>query len=402
MKKIIPIFFVLIGALWAQESKPDAFSFVQQLYFENSAHQYDQYLLQELPAILETDRFSGQTEEILWMLASTQKRNGLRYRAFINYYKILFLFPQSKFREESIKQIRAEIKTGHLNAALYPSPSENKAYGTAEEGSFACISFIYQAKCDSLNTALVDAFDLFLKRFSGSRFEDILLFWKGQLYLKQNRPFFAEALFRQILFLYPNSALRPEIMLALADVYWHSTAKFNEAKEIYYELINSFSEDQYGGMAQFYLSELLADSLKNPEEAARSFRLFCQNYPEHPFVALAWKEMGETAKKEKKWLEACNYFAQSYEQAQDDSLIKYDLNQMETLSYRLMDYQRAARVLMLQAKRENSAEKMLRAAELYETRINNRAEARRILQRIIKDFPDSEVARKAKKKLNDR
>jgi len=104
--------------LWAQENSPDAFSYIQQLYFENSEHQFDPYLLKELPALLESAPPNAQTEEILWMLASTEEWNGLKYKALLNYYKILFLYPQSKFKEESISKIRTGIKDNKLCDSL--------------------------------------------------------------------------------------------------------------------------------------------------------------------------------------------------------------------------------------------------------------------------------------------
>ncbi len=401
MKKTILTVIILMSFLWAQNSKPQAFGFVQQLYFENTEHQFDPYLLEALPALLEAGSAGEQTEEVLWMLASVQERNGLHYPALLNFYKILFLFPQSKFKNDAVAQIRTEIKTNTLSDSLFQFGDKIKEFTTVQEGVFGFISFIYQVNCDSLSTALISEIDLFLKQFPGSRYEDILIFWKGRLYLKQNRPYSAIALFRKVLFLYPQSTLVPEIDLVLADTYWRRARMFNEAKEVYYDLINSFSEDKYGGNAQFYLARLMANRLNNPQEADRNYRLFCQNYPEHPFVALAWKDMGDAALKENRQVEARNYYAQSYEKADDDSLIQYVLKKMEEISYRINDFKKAAVVLLLEAKRENSAEKMLRAADLYKNNVKDNDETKRILNRIIKDFPGSSFAEKAKNILAD-
>ena len=228
-----------------------------------------------------------------------------------------------------------------------------------------------------------------------------MIFWKGQLHTKLHHPYYAAALYRRILYQYPKSTLRSDAQLALADLYWHHMGKFNEAKELFYELINSSPQDEYGGNAQFYLSELMADSLHNQTEANRNYRLFCQNYPEHSFVALAWKRLGDAALKENNLLEARNYYTQSYERARENSLIVYVLQKMEDISFQLKDYKKAAVIMLIEAKHWNSAEKMFRAAELFEDKLNNTAESHRILHRLIENFPDSKFAKKAKEILND-
>ncbi len=397
MKRFTLFFLLLITPLLAQENKPDTFSFLQQVYFENSRHQFDRYLLEELPALLEAAPPTEQTEEILWMLASVEEWNGFKYKALLNYYKILFFYPQSKFKKETIEKIRACIGVCELSDSLYHFSDKTTGYVDTQEANFAFISFIYQSNSDSLITVLVDEIDIFLKIYPASMYEDILLFWKGQLQVKQNHPFYAEAIFRRVLFQYPKSTLRPDVLLALADIYWHNIGQFNKAKELFFELINSFPEDRYGGNAQFYLGELLADSLKNQTEANNSYRLFCQNYPEHPLVALAWERMGDAALTAKNLLEARNYYAQSYERAQDDSLISIVLKKMEAISFDLKDYKKAAQILLIEAKNENSAAKMLQAAELYSKKLNDKTEAKKILRRIIESFPGTSAAKEAER-----
>ena len=397
MKQIALFFLLLFSSLLAQENNPDTFSFIQQLYFENSQHQFDPYLLEEIPALLESAAPNEQTEELLWMLASTEEWNGLKYKALLNYYKILFLYPQSKFKEESIDKIRTCIGVCELSDSLYHFLDKTTGYIDTQEGDFAFISFIYQANSDSLTAVLVDEIDLFVKIYPASMYEDILLFWKGKLRAKQNQPFYAEAIFRRILYQYPKSTLRADVLLALADIYWHQIGNLNRATEIFYELINSFPENKYGGNAQFYLSELLADSLKNQTESNNNYRLFCQNYPEHPFVARAWKRMGDAALKGKNLLEARNYYQQSYERAKDDSLISGVLQKMEAISFELKDYKNAAQILLVEAKNENSAKKMLRAAKLYREILNDKAEAKKILLRIIENFPGTSAAQEAER-----
>ena len=402
MKRITLFFLLFITPLLAQENRPDTFSFIQQVYFENSRHQFDHYLLEELPDLLESAPPSEQTEEILWMLASTEEWNGLKYKALLNYYKILFLYPQSKFKKESIEKVRACIGVCELSDSLYHFVDKTTGYIDAQEANFAFVSFVYQANSDSLAAGLSDEIDLFIKLYPASMYEDILLFWKGKLQVKQNHPFYAEAIFRRVLYQYPKSTLRPDVQLALANLYWHDLGEFNEAKELFYELINSSPENKYGGNAQFYLGELLADSLKNQVEANKNYRLFCQNYPEHPFVALAWKRMGDAALKEKNLLEARNYYTQSYERAKDDSLISGVLQKMKEISFELKDFKKAAQILLIEAKNENSAAKMLQAAKLYKEKLHDKTETKKILLRLIKDLPDSESAGKAKEMLNDK
>ena len=89
MKRLLLFLSLMASVAGAQEKNSDAFSYFQQLYFENSEHQYDPYLLKELPSLLESPPSHAQTDEILWMLASTEEWNGFKYKALLNYYKIL-------------------------------------------------------------------------------------------------------------------------------------------------------------------------------------------------------------------------------------------------------------------------------------------------------------------------
>jgi len=402
VKKLTVILFILISISFAQKDNISEFDFLQQLYFENTEHQFDSFLVQKLQTWLSVNPADEQSSQVIWMLANLQESTGQKYKALLNYYKLLYLFPTNKFNTDCKSRIDTLVIKFRLPDTLRSTRKEFLNITDSQQANFEFISFIYEIDSDPLATALIEEIELFCLISTNSRYNDILFLWCAHLYEKINKPYFAEAFYKQALQLYPQSTVRPQVLYHQALLYWHKLKKYELAKNKFVELINSASETGFSAEAQFYLAAMYDVSLDNSTEAKNNYLLFYQNYPVHPKISLALKRIAQINELDKNWLEARSFYQLFYETSPADSFALTALLRIETISLdRLNDYKSAAVVMLIEANHSADDEKMYRAAEIYLDKLNDKPEAKKILQRLIKDFPDSEFVDKAKKRLKE-
>lgn len=379
------------------------FDYLKQLFYENESGKYNHVLVNGLNELLLQSSNPQEQAEIHWLLAKVQLQLPDTTSAIFNLSKLVYLYPKTDFTLSALDQLDSLKLKFQLPDFFYSDSIEPPRYVDLQERKFGFISDFYNLDSRIYDRELIDEMGSFLKTYPNSIYEELLLLWQAQLYLNIDQPYFAESLYGILIKRDSPSSEQAQALLALARLNVNQLKDLEVAEKFYLELIGSHPELEYGGTGQYELGLLYADSLRDFESAETQLKLFQLNYSEHSHFADALKRLGQINEIQQDWAESCNYYQLFYEQAPQDSFALEALAKIETIALnQLQDYKRAALVMLIEARVLNDADKMLKAAEIYVNNLNDKKKARQILNRIMKEYPDTQEALKAKELLEQK
>ncbi len=396
----------------AQKATPnDRFAFLQQIYFENSTHRYDAYLLTELEAFLRTQPSFGQNDQILFMFADVLEQQKHYKRALINLLKIPVLFPKSTVRSDAlqkIKQVLKKIKSGSLleqNETLLSYARQPHYFDSNDEALLDLYNFLFSLNIPCLRRALLNELNFYETRCSaGQSQEDLVLYLKGSLLQQLGEFAAAEANFRELGSLYKKSPLLPRAYYRTALLDYKHLHKFTDAQNTFLRVINSFPTDTLAANAQFFLAELYADSLDSLSAGIDNYRLFLDAFPNHPWAGRAFKRLTFLLFKTKRHEEAITLIASNLNAHADDSTFYALVDSMAKVFRKdFKQYKYAARCYVLLASVKPQSHKapfyLYTAAKLYLQKVKDRKRAKEICLRLQKAYKKSPYAVKCRRLL---
>jgi len=376
------------------------FDFLKQLFYENESGKYNLVLVKGLNEVLLLSKNAQEQAELHWLLAKVQMKLADTTGAILNLSKLVYLYPKTDYTLSALDQLDS-LKLKHkLPDFFYSDSIEPPLYIDLQERRFGFISDFYSLNSRYYDRELIDEMGSFLNAYPNSIYEELLLLWQAQLYLNIDQPYFAENIYRVLILRKPAATVKAQALLALARLNAGHLKDFERAEQYYLELIGSHSELEYGGTGQYELGLLYADSLKDFEAAESQLKLFQLNYSGHSHFADALKQLGQINEIQQNWAESCNYYQLFYEQAPLDSFAIEALAKIETIALnQLKNYQQTVVVLLLEARVLNDVNKLLQAAKIYLDKLNDKQKAQQILNRIIKEYPNTEAEQKAQELL---
>lgn len=411
MKKKFLFIIIIISITNAigQVDESTYFNYLQQTYFENSKGKLNRFLIEEFYQYQLTFPNSDQDDQVLWMLGDIFEKENKQYSALIKYIKIIFLHPKSKLIEQTRLRIKAllssitDLEFTQRKDQISKQIIENYPLQNYQDAFFEWLSFIYSLNISRLNSVLLKEINLYNQIFKDSfKNNDVLCFWQGCLYEKENNINMAAANYTKLVTLYPESIFRSLALYKTAYFNYSKFGEFNKAIDGFLEVINSYSTSDSAGNAQFYLAELYETGLKNNDEALNNYRLLLEAFPDNPLCLKALKRIAKISYSKKQYEDAAVAYMQLFEKYPDDDFAPEALDKIETIySVKFKDFERSASILKLYASHfkthENAAEHLYRAAEIYAFKLDNISEAVSVCQKIIKGFKGSDYADKAEK-----
>ena len=393
MKKLSALFLYLlligISSARAQEPPADYFEFLQQIFFENTRHQYDALLMENLESLQSRTLPAAEYEQLLWMLANLNLQTGQPSAAFCRFFRLASLFPHNPFAQQNRRLLDSLAVTLALPDSFSVYLSQTAQPANAEDAFFNAISFLYGQHSDTLRSALLQEIHDFLNRFPDSKFADILLFWKAGLHERQGAFYAAEMLYRMALQLYPHSPVSGQAELNLGRLYWNHLKDSAKARDHFMNIINTYAEKPLSGEAQFALARLYDDSLKNSKEALLYYQMYAEHFSDSTLVLYALRRSAELNEELHQWREAAAAYEQFYAYAPANAFSAHALERLEVIYLNtLKEYEKAAGILLLEARVLQSPQKLEQAAELYQTQLHNPQKAKMILKRRAKLYPE--------------
>jgi TolA-binding protein len=97
---------------------------------------------------------------------------------------------------------------------------------------------------------------------------------------------------------FPKSAQAPEALFQIASLYQNKMVKnlsdiesYKKAEKTFREVFNKYPDDKKAPMALFLSGFILANDLRNFEDATSAYNLFLQKYPQNELATSAKEEL---------------------------------------------------------------------------------------------------------------
>ncbi len=391
MKKSISTFLLLLvfsSAGFAQARHQGYFEFLQQIYFENTRHQYDSLLLDKMQTLQTQNLPDTEYEQVLWIHANLELHMDRPSGAFCHFFRLESLFPQSAFSQQNRRILDSLAIVLALPESFSVYVKHIPHIPDLEEAFFNEISFLYSQNSDILRTNLLVEIHDFLMRYPDSKFADILLLWEGILKERQKAYYEAEVLYRMVLQLYPASPISGQVELNLGLLYLNHLKKVVKARDHFLNIVNNYSDKPISGDAQFALARIYDDSLKNPKEAMLYYQMYSENFNDSSMVTYALLRIAEINDSLQNRESAAMWYEKLYEYVPRQAYALKALKRLESIYLTdLKNYKKAVRILLIEARVLRNPQKMDQAAEIYKTRLNDPQKAQSILKRKSELFP---------------
>lgn len=403
---------IFIIGLSAQVPEEGSFKYLQDTYSKRSS-KIMEYLINENLQFLEIFPNSSNADEVLFMLANLYEEEKEYPQAFLSYLQFKFIYSDSDRRNDAISNLnqivhnKAESTFKDKRKKIDKLISQSLAFPDRNTAMYELLSFVYDLDIEDLNKILISYINTYIRTYSKVvKNVDQLYFWTGDIHAKLSDDYEAIFTYSRIPFVTPESILIPQALFQTGFLQYEETKDYQKAKDTFVSLIAAYPETPVAGDAQFYLAELYEEELDNPDEAVANYRVLVETYPDNKYAVEALKRVAEIMEDKDQYEESIASYHQIFELYPKNNYSPEALLEIESI-YRkkLENYEKAIEILILYSshysQQEDAAERLYDAAEMYADDLNNKQAAIDTYTEVIKNFPDSKYAERAKDSIQD-
>ncbi len=408
---LVSFFYFLPIRSTAQNSDQEWFTFLQQKYFENEHGRYNDFLIQELNRYLDTISAPGQQDHVLYMLSNVYLSKGDTLACLYTEIKLLSLYPSSPLNKQMQNNIRSllkqagNIELSQVQPQVFQGIQSIVPSSETEEGWFSFLSFIHRLSLKSFRPFFKSDLNRYFTRYgTNGEYTDIMWYWLSEIYRQQKKCGSAKAYLQEILKFFPQTRLQAEVYYTLGTINYHCLSLFPEAQNDFLQVIDNFPRSGYAARSQFYLAEMLADSMHNEQEAIANYQLFIDAFGRDSLVTEAALRLARLLEKKKKYTEALTAYMKIVEKNQQPEAVHQAfLSIAELYKTALHQRERHAATLLMMVNRfpeDSLAAHYLLEAGLEYKKLHNIKKARQIFGLLVARYPMTSEEAKAKEELN--
>lgn len=413
LKKLFFLIFFSVLTMTPARAQDEAqvseqLTFLQQMFFENSNHQFDSFLIDQFQKFLKQNPFYKQNDQIFWMYGKILEDRKDVASALIQYLKIFILYPKSNLAPEAETRIQHILEQKPLLCLIdCQQPIEtylhsNHFFENQTEALFNVYHFIFNLNFSCFDQALLTDLNLFEESCKEASFpEDLLLYWKGILQNRLKKYSMAYGQFKKLESLFPQSTLFPNALFESSMLAYRRFKRYEQARDGFVYLINHFPAEPQSALAQFYLAELYENGFDSLNTAIDNYRLFLEAFPDHPLSLEAFKRLTFLYLNTERYEEAITLMGINLNQHGEDSTVVVLIDSMaNVLEKKFKKYEFAARSYILLASQLPANNRtpyfLYRAARIYAKFLKDKARAQDICNRLAKNFAESPYTEKCK------
>jgi TolA-binding protein len=409
---IILISLISITGTLAQIPEEGSFKYLQDAYSKRNSDVMD-YLIQECLQFLEQFPSSPNADEVLFMLANLYEEEKEYAAAFVSYLQFKFIYPNSDRRNDALSNLNQIIhnkdestfkdKRKQIDELI----SHSLSFADRNSATYEYLSFIYDLDIEDLNETLINQINAYMRGYTNNAKNiDQLYFWIADLHVKLSNEYKAIFTYSRIPFIAPQSILIPQALFQTGYLQYKETGEYQKAKDTFVSLIAAHPETPEAGEAQFYLAEVYETKLDNLDEAVANYRVLVETYPDNKYAVESLKRVAEIMDDKERYEESIASYHQIFELYPKNEYAPEALLEIEsTYRRRLENYEKAIEILKLYSSqypdREDAPERLFDAGEIYADDLNNKQAAIDTYTEVIKNFPNSDYAEKAKDSIED-
>jgi len=403
---------IYMSVIFGQVPEEGSFKYLQDAYSKRNVDVMD-YLIQENLQFLEQFPNSPNADEVLFMLANLYEEEKKFSLAFISYLQFKFIYSSSNRRNDALSNLnqivhnKAESTFNDKRKQIDELISHSLSFPDRLSATYEYLSFLFDLNIEEVNESLINQINTYMRGYTkDAKNVDQLYYWIGDVYSKLSEEHKAIFSYNRISYITPQSILIPQALFQTGYLQYEETGEYQEAKDTFVSLIAAYPESPVAGEAQFYLAELYEEKLDNPDEAVANYRVLVETYPDNKYAVESLKRVAEIMQDKERYEESIASYHQIFELYPKNEYTPEALLEIENIYRKRMEnYEKAIEILKLYAgqypQREDAAEHLYDAAELYADDLNNKQAAIDTYTEVIKNFPNSKYAEKAKDSIED-
>ena len=397
----------MIGLLRAtvKETKPQR-GFFSGL-FSSSVRPIDTELLAETGRFIERYPALPDTAEVYQLRAQVHQRIDAYQAAAVDWLLSLAAYPDSAFAVEAHNNLKALVgdqlkqqakvlqdlivKVDSVEGDREQRVADLLAYmGTLNDKDFAgpvadaCISFLMRNRDYTGQDRVLDA----LAR------QKALLDSQSAIYY-----------FEQLLSLYPDSALRPDAMLGIADVQRNGLKHYEEAATSYKSLIAKYPDSDKTKLGYEALAGMYDENMHNYSNAIKTYDAIIARYNNDPVVLRSLQAQALIYQnKTSQPLEAIADYRKLEELFKGKEGLAALLDAEQLARYTVSDWKLAIdinhRIINDYPDSKEAPKALFANAGIYEEKLKDKDQALKLYQLFLSHYPGDDLAVQAKQRIS--
>lgn len=400
--------FVFAGGTQAQDNAEKHLAFLRETYNRHDKN-VSEFLLGELQHFLTLNPEAAQASEAQFLMAKVYEEKGEKHLALAAFLKTVFLYPQSKWQQESNTAARkilmeedpykkqTEKWSTQLTSAAHPD--------SATQGHYNYLATLVSLESPKLQLEIVKQAAEFATKHATDARLDTVARWSADAYAKAEKPREAALSYFRIDYLYPESALLPYARYARGVILSKELGDHKAALEVLAQVTTAHPQSEYASAAQFMLGEIKKEKTKDARGALVEYRKLVDTYPASDKVVPALFAIATiNANELKDYPAALAAYDEIVAKHQDDQRGSEALEKAANLHKdKTGDFSKAAeyyaQIAEVYPQDEKAPETLIKAATLCEEKLQDPKKAAEYYNRVVSKYPDHKKADEARKKL---
>ncbi len=230
--------------------------------------------------------------DALFLAASLRQKRGDVKGGLVDFLRIVYEYPDSKlalkaksaFLEGAARKLPGRLKVAESDLVKTPQ-SDDKT-----ERMALLIEKLATAMEDSLYDTTVEEVRRFQIRFPDYPASDKIQWSLGQLHEKAGKSGAALLAYRELMSVYPDSALLPDAQFTIGSLYADSLRDYKQAIDAFLEVVDKYPDSPKVQQALQRAAQLYSDRLKQYELAVELDQKIVKLFPKTDAALKAYKD----------------------------------------------------------------------------------------------------------------
>ena len=403
------LFFVLIFVTpaAAKHSQSKTFKYLEKTFNLHDKKLRDLMII-ELEHYLQIFPKSKHARPVQYMLGNIYEDMGEENYAVASYLKMIFLYPKSTKRKESIeplKKLIAEEKSyAEKREWLLGRIKKSYVKSYSAKGYFRYLETLIELDHRKLYEWTMDSCREFIRAFPNDKKTSRVSVWLADLYVKEKNYREADSSYVKFTIVYPKSLLMPEVLYKYGTLKYEKLKEYEKAIELLGKIVKKYPKSKFADDALMLSGEIREKKLKDHKGAIADYRKLADKYSKSKNAVEALWRIAEINSKLKSYLASISAYEEIVKKYKKNEKGIEALEEAAHLYYsKRKDYLSAAksyaRIAEIYPDYKKAPHRLMEAASIFEKKLKDSEKAVTYYKKVIAKFPAHKKAKDAAKRI---
>jgi len=378
--------------------------------FSKSTPELDQLRISEMKHYLWNFSHSEHSAQVLVMLGDAYREANNPAMALGAYLEQLVVFPesalQSKTQATALKLVEDNSSLRNNKTKISHFLSGGILFESYRQNYFRYLQLLHQLNQPDMADWIFDTSQRYLIEFPNAQKNDVVYLWIAKMYSTLEQYEHAVYSYTKIEYLYPASPLLPTVLYNKALVSRNHLKKYEDATASLEKLYQKYPEDSLAIDSNMLLAETYSENLNKHQKAIEVYQRVIDRYPESSAALDAYfaqakiyrEKTRDPAAAVDRYMTVITTYPDSTRR--DARALR---NAGDVYADEIKDYYTAVQTYQQYATKypfdKEVPDRLLKAASLAETQLNDPQQAINLLETIVNKYPNASEVRAAERRL---